>query len=89
MKDNLKEIQQLATRIRLHSIRMIHTAKSSHLGSNFSMAEIMAVLYGKILQISPQTVDDPQRDRLVLSKGMPLQDIMLPLLNVVFFLLSG
>ena len=33
------------------------------------MAEIMAVLYTKILNISPETVNDPNRDRLILSKG--------------------
>ena len=49
-------LQKLAQNIRIHATRMIHTAKSSHLGSNLSMAEIMAVLYGKILHISP---DEP------------------------------
>ncbi len=33
------------------------------------MAELLAVLYGRILRISPQTVDDPDRDRMILSKG--------------------
>lgn len=63
------DITALATRIRLHATRMIHEAKSSHLGSNFSMAEIMAVLYGRVLKITPETVNHPGRDRLVLSKG--------------------
>ncbi len=62
-------LQILAQKIRIHATRMISAAKSSHLGSNFSMAEIMAVLYGRILNISPDRPDDPQRDRFVLSKG--------------------
>ena len=65
----MNEVEQLANRIRLHAMRMIRNAKSSHLGGNFSMAEIMAVLYSQILNISPDIVQDPNRDRLVLSKG--------------------
>ena len=33
------------------------------------MADILAVLYGGKLRITPQTVDDPNRDRFLLSKG--------------------
>jgi transketolase len=65
----MNEVEQLANRIRIHAMRMIRNAKSSHLGSNFSMAEIMAVLYSRILNVSPETADDPNRDRLILSKG--------------------
>ena len=39
------------------------------MGSSLSMAELLAVLYRRILRLSPQTVDDPDRDRLILSKG--------------------
>ena len=69
MFDGYVEITKLAQKIRVHATRMIHTAKSSHLGSNLSMAEIMAVLYGKILHISPDEPSAPDRDRLILSKG--------------------
>jgi transketolase len=64
-----ESIIELAKKIRLHATRMIHTAGSSHLGSNLSMAELMAVLYGRILNVSPEMIDDPLRDRLILSKG--------------------
>jgi len=62
-------ILKLAQKIRIHATRMIHSAKSSHLGSNLSMAEIMAALYGRVLNITPDSIEDPKRDRLVLSKG--------------------
>jgi transketolase len=67
--NNIINIKTLAQKIRIHATRMISVAKSSHLGGNFSMAEIMAVLYGKILNVSPQNTDDPNRDRFILSKG--------------------
>jgi len=62
-------IEKLATKIRLDALRMINRGKSSHVGGNFSMAEIMAVLYAGILNLSPETWESPDRDRLILSKG--------------------
>lgn len=68
-KRNRDELEELARRIRIHSTRMISRAKSSHLGGNFSMAEIVAVLYGNVMNVTPETAEDPDRDRFVLSKG--------------------
>ena len=59
----------LAKKIRLHALHMIHRAKSSHLGSAYSMADLLAVLYGRILRIDPQKPDSADRDRFLLSKG--------------------
>ena len=59
----------LAKKIRRHALHMIHRAKSSHLGSAYSMADLLAVLYGKILRINPHKPDAADRDRFVLSKG--------------------
>lgn len=42
---------------------------TSHIGSIFSMADILAVLFGKVLQIDPALPKWPNRDRFVLSKG--------------------
>jgi len=69
MSTDLSLLNELSRKIRIHATRMIHTAKSSHLGSSLSMAEIMAVLYGKTLRISPDTPSAPNRDRVILSKG--------------------
>ncbi|HZR26254.1 MAG TPA: transketolase [Vicinamibacterales bacterium] len=59
----------LARRLRVRSIRMISRAKSSHVGSVLSMAEILAVLYGSILRVDPADPAGLNRDRFVLSKG--------------------
>ncbi len=48
---------------------MTHRGKSGHLGSMLSMAEILAVLYKRVLRVDPQRPDWPERDRFVLSKG--------------------
>ncbi|MEU5788668.1 transketolase [Micromonospora purpureochromogenes] len=35
----------------------------------YSTVDVLWVLYDRILRITPQTVDDPERDRFLLSKG--------------------
>ncbi len=60
---------ELARRIRILSVKMTSQARSSHLGSCFSMAEILAVLYARILRVKPHDPSWPERDRFILSKG--------------------
>ena len=62
-------LSALARRIRVHAVRMTSSGKSSHVGSVLSMADILAVLYGCVLQVDPQRPRWPQRDRFILSKG--------------------
>jgi transketolase len=59
----------LATRIRRHALRMTSLGGSSHIGSVFSMADILGVLYGGVLRIDPTQPRWPDRDRFILSKG--------------------
>jgi transketolase len=61
--------QELALKIRRHVLEMTHTAKSSHIGAAFSIADIVAVLYGKVLAKYPGMPKWPERDRFILSKG--------------------
>jgi transketolase len=58
-----------ARKIRAHALRMVYRAKASHIGSCLSMADILAVLYTRVLHIDPLNPDDPDRDRFILSKG--------------------
>jgi transketolase len=56
-----------ARRIRQLVLEMSKRANVGHIGSSLSIAEIIAVLYGSVLQIADP--HDAQRDRFVLSKG--------------------
>jgi transketolase len=62
-------LEKLANRIRIHALRMTSLGSSSHIGSIFSVADILAVLYGKILNINPKEPKWVGRDRFILSKG--------------------
>ncbi|MBQ9326754.1 MAG: transketolase [Clostridia bacterium] len=59
----------MAWLIRRHGLEMTHLSRGSHIGSIFSVAEIMAVLYTRILRVRPDDPAWPERDRLILSKG--------------------
>lgn len=59
----------LARTIRIDALKMVHDSGASHIGSSFSMAELLAVLYGKVLRVDPARRDWPERDRFILSKG--------------------
>ena len=62
-------IAGLATQIRLWDLEMINRAKLGHIGGDFSVADILATLYGAVLNVDPTNPTDPERDRFVLSKG--------------------
>ena len=63
------ELRALARKLRSHSLRMISRAKTSHIGSCLSVADILAVLYGRVLRVDPKRPALPTRDRLIVSKG--------------------
>jgi transketolase len=62
-------IKTLARRIRIHALRMCASGRGSHIGSVFSCADILAVLYGDVLRVDPANPHWAGRDRFVLSKG--------------------
>ena len=64
-----KELQMIATKIRMAIIEGTFNAKSGHPGGSLSIADEMAYLYWKELNIDPQNPDWAGRDRFVLSKG--------------------
>jgi transketolase len=61
--------QELAVRIRTHALQMTHRARSSHVGSCLSIADLLAVLYLRILCVNPNQPEWEERDRFLLSKG--------------------
>ena len=67
--NNRVESLELARRVRRHAVEMTHLGKSSHIGSVLSMADIIAVLYGKVLRFDSMLPKWSGRDRFILSKG--------------------
>jgi transketolase len=61
--------KELAARIRRHVLDMTNRGGSSHIGSVYSIADIVAVLYGQVLTVDSKKPDWEERDRFILSKG--------------------
>lgn len=68
-KPDLRDPRVLAWLIRRNGLEMTHLSRGSHIGSIFSVAEIIAVLYSCVLRVDPKNPRMPDRDRLILSKG--------------------
>jgi transketolase len=68
-KPSIEELERYATVLRMHCVRMLAVAKSGHLDSSLSAADIVAALYYRVLQHDPKNPKWPERDRFVLSKG--------------------
>lgn len=62
-------LADFARSIRIDVLRMVHRAKCSHIGSCFSAADLLSVLYGEALRIDPLSPQKMDRDRFILSKG--------------------
>ena len=61
--------EELSKKIRLQAWKMAYKAKASHMGGNFSMADVLAVLYSDIARFDAKNPYNENRDRIVLSKG--------------------
>jgi len=68
-KPSIAELERYATVLRIQCVRMLAVAKSGHLDSSLSAADIVAALYYRVLRHDPGNPRWPERDRFVLSKG--------------------
>src|SRR5215467_1816009 len=62
-------LRNIATRLRIDSIRATSEAGSGHPTSCCSMADIMAALFFAEMRFEPKAPQNPDSDRFVLSKG--------------------
>lgn len=65
----LKKLQIFATEIRIGTVECIKSRGFGHIGGSLSVADALAVLYGKIMNVDPKNPKNPDRDKLVCSKG--------------------
>jgi len=63
------EYSQISKGIRKKILRMTYESQTAHIGSSLSCADILTVLYFKILKIDPDNSLSENRDRFILSKG--------------------
>ncbi|MBV9147055.1 MAG: transketolase [Acidobacteria bacterium] len=68
-QDLLDSLHNIATQLRIDSIRATTAAGSGHPTSSMSAAEIMACLFFSVMNFDPQDPGNAANDKFVLSKG--------------------
>lgn len=64
-----KNLQKIACNVRMGVIEGTYNAKSGHPGGSLSISDTLTYLYFNKMNIDPENPENPDRDRLVLSKG--------------------
>ncbi len=66
---NEKKIEQFAWEIRRGIVEAISSKGGGHIGGTLDLAELLAVLYGEVMNVRPEEPDWEGRDYLICSKG--------------------
>jgi len=72
----------LSSAVRRDVLNMVFRAKASHVGSCFSIADIISVLYAEVMSFDPNDSKVANRDRFILSKGHAAAALYATLANV-------
>ncbi len=70
---SIPELEHLRWRLRRDCVDIIMAGGGGHIGGDMSVIDALMVLYKNHLNIKPSTIDDPDRDRFVLSKGHAME----------------
>ena len=65
----MENLKALAYELREDTIDIIMSGKAGHIGGDMSVMEILTELYFDQMNIGPENMDDPDRDKFVMSKG--------------------
>ena len=66
---NVNELKKFAIDIRKETIKCIGTLGVGHIGGALSIVDVLAVLYGGVMNVDPKNPAKEDRDMLVVSKG--------------------
>lgn len=81
----MENLKALSYDLRKNVIDMIVEGKGGHIGGDMSVMDILVELYFEQMNISPENMDDPDRDRFVMSKGHSVEALYAVLAEKGFF----
>jgi transketolase len=79
------DLRLKAIRLRKLTLQTIFEAGAGHTGGGLSCLDILNVLYNRILNVSPEGCESPDRDRYVQSKGHSVEALYAVLADRGFF----
>lgn len=65
----LQDSKEFARAVRMQAAKTLYRTRDSHIGGGYSAADILAVLYTRVLGLTAENLDDPNRNVFLLSKG--------------------
>ncbi len=68
-KEEIRNLQEFALQIRYATVECIKSRGFGHIGGSLSVADVLAVLYGGVMNVDPADPKKADRDKLVCSKG--------------------
>jgi len=68
-KKQTEKLKKFAVQIRIGAIEEFKARGFGHVGGSLSIADVLAVLYGQVMNVDPAQPAKPDRDKLVCSKG--------------------
>lgn len=68
-QEQVKKLREFALEIRIGTVECIKSRGFGHIGGSLSVADLLAVLYGGVMNVDPADPKKPDRDKLVCSKG--------------------
>ena len=84
--EKIPYLKKMGAKIRANIIEMIPPGKVGHLGGSSSIADVLSVLYFDHMKgIDPANLKNPDRDRLVFSKGHAVLAQYAALVELGFF----
>jgi len=79
------DLEQKSWQVRLKLVEMFSHGKAHHFGGSLSCAEILTCIYFHAMNYSRENMDEPGRDRFIMSKGhsVPSQYVILSMLGII------
>jgi transketolase len=87
-ENKMESLTALSYDLRKDVIEIICAGKAGHIGGDMSVIDTLIALYFKQMNISPQNMDDENRDRFVMSKGHSVEALYAVLAKKGFFTLE-
>ena len=81
----MENLTALAYDLRKDVINMICAGKAGHIGGDMSVMDTLVTLYFSQMNISPENMDNPDRDLFVMSKGHSVEALYAVLAKKGFF----
>lgn len=84
-KEKKKDLDDLCLKFRKNLIETLHSIQTGHPGGSLSVCEILTTLYFNEANVTPENINDRNRDKIILCKGHAAPMLYMELAEKGFF----